>query len=123
MVRWTRIDGIATPTALMQRALPRLLALRHDHGWLSDWRERGSSSRCAQPDTRSPSPDATMFVYVRTPPGYDDDFAFVERLAGRGLLVLPAPVFHHRGHFRLSLTGCEEMLERAMRDPGRGGGQ
>jgi aspartate aminotransferase len=113
MVRWTRIDGIATPTALMQRALPRLLELRHEHEWVSDWRERVVESLRA-PGYEVTEPDGTMFVYVRTPPGDDDDFAFVERLAGRGLLVLPAPVFHHRGHFRHSLTGSEGMLERAM---------
>jgi len=55
-----------------------------------------------------------MFVYVRTPDGHDDDFAFVEELASRGTLVLPAPVFHHHGYFRLSLTGSEQMLERAL---------
>jgi DNA-binding transcriptional MocR family regulator len=54
-----------------------------------------------------------MFIYVRTPPD-DDDFAFIERLAKRGLLALPAPVFHHQGHFRLSLTGSEKMLERGL---------
>jgi hypothetical protein len=27
---------------------------------------------------------------------------------------LPAPVFHHHGFFRLSLTGSEPMLERAL---------
>jgi aspartate/methionine/tyrosine aminotransferase len=54
-----------------------------------------------------------MFVYVRNPSSYDD-FEFVEELATAGLLVLPAPVFHHRGFFRLSLTGSEPMLEQAL---------
>jgi hypothetical protein len=30
------------------------------------------------------------------------------------VLALPAPIFHHRGHFRLSLTGSEQMLRRAV---------
>jgi hypothetical protein len=45
--------------------------------------------------------------------GYDD-FEFAERLALAGVLVLPAPVFHHEGYFRVSLTGSERMLERAL---------
>lgn len=113
MVRWTRIAGFATPTALMQRALPRLLALRHDHSWLGTSRSRllealrGSGYSATEPD-------GTMFVYVQTPARYEDDFAFVEDLASHGMLALPAPVFHHQGHFRLSLTGSEEMVSRAI---------
>ena len=113
MVRWTRIAGLATPTALMQRALPRLLALRHDHSRLAPLRQRllealgGAGYEFAEPD-------GTVFVYVRTPPGHDDDFAFVEELARRGVLALPAPVFHHSGYFRLTLTATEDMLARAL---------
>lgn len=113
MERWTRIDSIATPTSLMQRALPRLLELRHDHGWIAAWRERLVGALRGQGYAVT-EPDATMFVYVRTPSRYEGDFEFAERLASRGLLVLPAPVFHHRGHFRLSLTGSERMLLRAL---------
>jgi aspartate aminotransferase len=113
LVRWTRIAGFATPTALMQRALPRLLALRHDHGWLERWRStvverlRGGGYEVTEPD-------ATMFVYARTPERQPDDFAFTEEIAARGVLVLPAPVFHHRGWFRLALTASERSLERAL---------
>jgi aspartate aminotransferase len=112
MVRWTRIAGIATPTALMQRVLPRLLALHHDLRWIESsrsWLVNGLR-RIGYSVTE---PDATLFAYVRTPTRYEDDFAFVERLASRGVLVLPAPVFHHRGHFRLSLTASEPMMVRA----------
>ena len=34
-------------------------------------------------------------------------------LASKGVLALPAPVFHHQGYFRLALTGSEQMLTRA----------
>jgi aspartate aminotransferase len=111
MVRWARITGIATPTAVMQRALPDLLALRHDQRWLVEWRQR----LCDELSTAGYAvvePDATMFVYVQTPPGYDD-MDFIATLAAKGVLALPAPVFHHRGYFRLSLTGSEHMLRRA----------
>ena len=113
LVRWTRIAGIATPTALMQRALPRLLALRHDQSWLAPLRRRliagleGAGYEVVEPD-------GTLFVYARTPDRYADDFAFIEELAGRGVLALPAPVFHHSGWFRLALTASEDMIARAL---------
>jgi aspartate aminotransferase len=113
MVRWTRITGIATPTALMQRAVPRLLALRHDLGWLSHWRAR-VLGELRGAGYEPIEPDGTVFVYVPTPPGYGDDFEFVSELAARRVLALPAPVFHHEGHFRLSLTGSEQMLLQAL---------
>jgi aspartate aminotransferase len=113
LVRWARVTGTATPTALMQRALPRLLALRHDHGWLVPARER-LVAELERAGYDVVVPDATLFVYARTPAGYADDFEFAERLARRGVLALPAPVFHHTGHFRLSLTASEEMVARAL---------
>jgi aspartate aminotransferase len=112
LARWTRITGVATPTALMQRALPRLLALRHDQAWLARWRRR-LVQQLTDDGYGVVEPDATLFVYVRTPAGRDD-FEFIAELASEGVLALPAPVFHHTGYFRLSLTGSEEMLEAAL---------
>ena len=109
---WTRITGLATPTALMQRAVPRLLSLSYDQGWLVKWRARFVKELSAAGYDLAP-PDATLFVYAQTPSSCDD-FDFTRELAAAGLLVLPAPVFHHRGYFRLSLTGSEPMLERAL---------
>ena len=113
LVLWTRITGFATPTSLMQRAIPQLLSLRYSQEWLVGWRER-FVERLRAGGYDVVSPDATMFVYAQTPAGYDDDFEFVRDLAVAGLLVLPAPVFHHRGYFRLSMTGSEPMLEQAL---------
>jgi aspartate aminotransferase len=113
LVRWTRISGIATPTALMQRALPRLLALDHDLGWVEGWRGRLLDA-LSDAGYVAVEPDATLFLYVQTPPDYDDDFSFVAELAAAGVLALPAPVFHHHGWFRLSVTGSDEMLTRAL---------
>jgi aspartate aminotransferase len=113
LVLWTRVTGVATPTSLMQLAVPRLLSLRYDNEWLVEWRGRFVEELSAKGYGVTP-PDATMFLYVQSPPLYDDDFEFVEELAAAGLLVLPAPVFHHRGFFRLSLTGSEPMLEQAL---------
>jgi aspartate aminotransferase len=113
LVRWTRITGVATPTALMQRALPRLLDLRHDHEVLDGWRERlVAGLRQAGYDVVEPQ--GTLFIYARTPPGHGDDFSFISKLAAKGVVALPASVFHHSGFFRLSLTGSDEMLARAL---------
>jgi aspartate aminotransferase len=112
MVRWTRITGLCTPTALMQRAVDRLLALRYDHSWLDHWRQRFLDD-LDQAGYFVVPPDGTLFLYVRTPDA-TDDFSFIEHLASHGVLALPAPVFHHSGYFRLSLTGSEPMLERAL---------
>jgi aspartate aminotransferase len=111
-VRWTRILGLATPTSLMQRAVPRLLSLEHDQAWLLGWRAR-FVKQLSSFGYRVIPPQATMFIYVKTPDGYED-FGFVEELAAAGMLALPAPIFHHRGYFRLSLTGTEGMLEQAL---------
>jgi aspartate aminotransferase len=51
-------------------------------------------------------------VYPRSP--IPDDQRFVQRLAERGVLVLPSALFHHSGHVRLSLTASDEMIERAL---------
>jgi aspartate aminotransferase len=112
MVRWTRITGLCTPTALMQRAVGRLLSLQYDQGWLDRWRRR-FLDELERAGYQVVHPDGTLFMYVATPDG-GDDFTFIEQLAARGVLTLPAPIFHHSGYFRLSLTGSEPMLERAL---------
>jgi aspartate aminotransferase len=112
LVRLTRITGFCTPTALMQAAIPGLLALRHDHGPVERWRERLTTELTAA-GYRVARPVATLFVYVATPGGRGD-FDFIRDLARAGVLALPAPVFHHKGYFRLSLTGSEAMLGRSL---------
>lgn len=112
LVRWTRITGIATPTSLMQRTVPKLLDLKHEQDWLLTWRARFLQELRAYGLTVV-QPDATMFIYVQNPTPFED-FELVEALAAKGLLVLPAAVFNHAGFFRLSLTGSEYMLERAL---------
>ncbi len=112
VIRWTRIMGFMAPTALMQRAIPTLLELRHDHSRLPAWRARFEAELAAAGYCVARG-DSTLFLYVRTPDDRDD-FEFVERLARAGVLALPAPLFHHQGYFRLSLTGTAQMLERAL---------
>jgi aspartate aminotransferase len=112
LVRWARILGFCTPTALMQAAVPELLRLRHDLGPIDQWRRLVTGELTGAGYRVTPA-DATLFVYVATPAGMDD-FDFIRRLAEAGTLALPAPVFHHTGHFRLSLTGGARMLEGGL---------
>lgn len=105
-----RIMGFCTPTALMQLAVGRLLECKENLSairrrrteWIARLRECGYTLGSSQ---------ATFFLYPRTP--IHDDVAFVEMLAEQGVLVLPASVFHHAGHFRISVTATDEMLDRA----------
>lgn len=112
LVRWTRIMGFLAPTALMQRAIPGLLGLRHDGSRIGEWRARFTAALSAAGYDVVPG-DGTLFLYVGTPGGRDD-FEFLTELAEAGVLALPAPLFHHRGYFRLSLTGTDLMLERGL---------
>jgi aspartate aminotransferase len=106
-----RVTGFCTPTALMQLALGTLATLRPALDKLAERRARALDG-LARADYAVVPSQATFFLYPRTPAG--DDFAFTERLAHRGVLVLPADVFHHRGHFRISLTARDDMLDRAL---------
>lgn len=112
LVRWARVTGAATPTALMQLAVPRLLELEHDLSRTDRWRSRYREGLEAAGYRVVPSA-GTFFLYVGVPGGRDD-YGFVRSLARAGVLVLPAPVFHHRGHVRLSLTGTDAMLARGL---------
>jgi aspartate aminotransferase len=111
-VRWSRTMGFCTPTALMQAAMPALLHLRHDLTNVTRWRDR-MTVELHEMGYRVAPADATLFLYVATPDGWDD-FDFIRALARARLLALPAPLFHHRGYFRLSLTGAARMLEGGL---------
>lgn len=68
-------------------------------------------ARLRQANVKVEPSQATFFLYPRTPA--PDDFDFARCLAERGLLVLPAPLFHDTGHFRLSLTTSDQQVDRA----------
>jgi aspartate aminotransferase len=111
LARLTRVMGFCTPTALMQLALGDLLRIPAPLAEVARRRARALEAlEGAGYDV--PASQATFFLYPRAPGG--DDLAFCERLAARGVMVLPAAVFHHAGHFRISLTCNDEMLERGL---------
>jgi aspartate aminotransferase len=112
LVRWTRVMGFCTPTAHMQAVVFDLLGLQHDLSSVALRRRWLMEELCRVGYQVTPA-EATLFVYIATPAG-EEDMPFIRRLAGSGVLALPAPVFHHCGHFRLALTGGARMLEEGV---------
>jgi aspartate aminotransferase len=113
--------GFCTPTALMQLAVRRLLDRTPPQLAALEQRRRRAVTALRDAGYELVPPEATFFVYPRSPD--PDDFAFATRLAARGVLVLPSALFHHPGHFRISLTATDEMLEEALRALGATAGR
>ncbi len=110
--RACRYMGFCTPTALMQTAVRRLLRLPLDFEPIAR-RRRVLLDALAAMGYELPASEATFFLYPRIPSG-EDDVAFCARLAEEGALAMPAAVFHHHGHFRLSLTASDGTIDRAL---------
>jgi aspartate aminotransferase len=108
--RLCRVTGFCTPTALMQLAVCRLLQLKVDLSSIARRREILLQAIREGGYEVMPS-QGTYFLYPRCPES--DEFQFAASMAQRGLLLLPAPVFHHRGHFRLCLTAKDSSIGRA----------
>lgn len=118
-------SGVATgsglPDNLMQYALPEIEHITLDMGRLQRRRDRVLETlRSAGYDVHTP--EATFYLMPRAP--IEDDLAFAKRLAREKVLVLPGRAFEMPGWFRISLTGTDAMvgralpvLERAFSDP------
>lgn len=111
--RICRMMGFCTPTALMQLAVRRLLQRTPPHLPTIARRREWAVTALRAAGYELVPPEATFFLYPRSPD--PDDFAFAKRLTARGVLVLPSSLFHHKGHFRISLTATDEMLDAALR--------
>jgi aspartate aminotransferase len=103
--------GWLFPSAIMQYSLSELDRLSIDIVELERKRdllvaELGDSGYDLQP------PEGTFYLWVRSPD--PNDVGFVEMLAERGVLVLPGTTCASPGHFRISLTGTAEMIERSL---------
>jgi aspartate aminotransferase len=109
--RLCRVTGFCTPTSLMQLAVRRLLSLKLDIEPIARRREMVVGTLREAGYAIEPS-EGTYFLYPESPT--PDDLAFVELLAQNGVLTLPASVFHHRGHFRVSLTAPDSQIEKAL---------
>jgi aspartate aminotransferase len=109
--RAARAMGFCTPTALMQRAVPRLLELSLDLSHVQT-RSRRVARALTDAGYEVAPADGTFFLYVRSP--IADDEAFSERLAREGVVVMPSTLFHQRGFFRVSVTGTDAMIDMAL---------
>ena len=103
--------GWLFPSAVMQYSLAELDRLSIDLVELERKRdllvaELGDAGYDLRP------PEGTFYLWVRSPG--PNDVAFVEMLAEQGVLVLPGTTCASPGHFRISLTGTAEMIERSL---------
>ncbi|HLF43834.1 MAG TPA: aminotransferase class I/II-fold pyridoxal phosphate-dependent enzyme [Acidimicrobiia bacterium] len=103
--------GWLFPSAIMQYSLAELDRLSIDLVELERKRdlfvaELGEAGYELRP------PEGTFYLWVRSPD--PDDVAFAQGLAKQGVLVLPGTTCASPGHFRISLTGTAEMIERSL---------
>lgn len=105
------LGGWLWPNAVPQYALPELEDLSIDLAKLQRRRDRVVKAlRDAGYDLHTP--EGTFYLLVLSP--WPDAKAFVEHLAARGVLVLPGHTYEMPDTFRISLTGSDEMFDRAL---------
>jgi len=81
-----------------------LVALEKRRDWMV--------SALAEMGYETNTPDATFYLLVKSPVA--DVLEFVDRLAKDDVFVLPGTAFEMPGHFRISLTATDRMVERAL---------
>jgi aspartate aminotransferase len=103
--------GHAAPNNVLQRAMDDLEHLSVDVKALQRRRDRMVEAlRSFGYDLHSP--EGTFYLLPTSPD--PDDVAFVERLAKEKVFVLPGTVVEMPGRFRISITGNDDMVERAL---------
>ena len=103
--------GFAFPNALLTHSLAELDALSIDIAALQRRRDRLVTA-LTDMGFDVTTPEGTFYLVARAPEA--DDRAFSDRLAEEGVYVLPGAVFEMPGHFRLSLTASDDMVERSL---------
>ena len=103
--------GNGVPNAVMQRAIGDLDTMSIDMKALEARRDRMVDGlRSSGYDLHSP--EGTFYLLPRSP--IEDDVAFTDRLARDKVYVLPGAIVEMPGRFRISLTGSDEMVDRAI---------
>ncbi len=111
MVAQLSIGGNGVPNAVLQRALADLEEMSVDVKALQRRRDRMVEAlRSSGYDVHTP--EGTFYLLPRSP--IEDDVAFTERLAKDKVFVLPGTLVEMPGWFRISVTGNDEMVERAL---------
>jgi aspartate aminotransferase len=104
-------SGWMFPNALMQESIEDLEHLSIDLADLERKRNHmGGALQSYGYELRLP--EGTFYLWVRSPD--QDDFAFVQRLAERRVLVLPGSAAEGPGHFRISITASADMIDRSL---------
>jgi aspartate aminotransferase len=103
--------GHAAPNNVLQRAMSDIDSMSVDVKALQRRRDRlVDELRSYGYDLHSP--EGTFYLLPTSPD--PDDEAFVEHLAADKVFVLPGMVVEMPGRFRISVTGNDEMVERAL---------
>jgi aspartate aminotransferase len=103
--------GHGAPSNVLQRAFADLEQMSVDVKALQRRRDRMVEAlRSFGYDLHSP--EGTFYLLPTSPD--PDDVAFVERLAEDKVFVLPGAVVEMPGRFRISITGNDDMVERAL---------
>jgi aspartate aminotransferase len=103
--------GNLGPDAVMEYALPDLLGIEVDMASLQQRRDRllrALRDAGYEVDT----PEGTFYLLVRSP--IEDDYEFVRGLAKEHVFVMPGTMFELPGHFRISITATDDMVDRAL---------
>ncbi len=100
-----------TPDAVMQYALPDIDRLCIDVPAIERRRDRMVAALREQ-GYEVDIPEGTFYLLPRAP--LADDRALCALLAEEGVAVLPGHVVELPGHFRISLTATDEMVERSL---------
>jgi aspartate aminotransferase len=101
----------AVPDTAMQRAIPELEQLIIDIPSLQRRRDRMVEELRRHGYTLD-SPEATFYLFPRSP--IPDAIEFCSWLDERRVYTMPGEAFERPGHFRLSLTATDAMVERAL---------
>ncbi len=99
--------GWCFPNAVMQYSIPDLEHVSIDRAALARRRDKLMS---VLGDAVLP-PEGTFYLWCRWPG--DPDRLF-EALADRNVFVMPGSLLGSRGHFRISLTASDPMVDRAL---------
>jgi aspartate aminotransferase len=103
--------GHGTPGAVLQRAIADFDALSVDLKALQQRRDRLVEALSSF-GYELHSPEGTFYLLPTSPD--PDDVAFTDRLAAAKVYVLPGSLVEMPGRFRISVTGSDEMVERAI---------
>jgi aspartate aminotransferase len=103
--------GYAFPTVLLQRALADLERITIDLEHLQAKRDRMVTA-LQDMGYHVERPEGTFYLIPRSP--IADDLEFTNMLAERDVFVLPGTLVELPGHFRISLTANDEMIDRAL---------